>query len=170
MTRVIKTGRKKGPRGQTKPCACGRPECLVEQRPHERPYEFATRIFRDRKCAATKRPRCAAPVFRARLTADQLETLLELARTTMNNTAVAKAVGCDEGTVRRYRKVQLALRRRDRRNGIRSDETVKAIVAEPEDGDKLSRALRFLPRPASCPAPLGVPVILRRELPERIAA
>lgn len=49
----------KGARGMTKPCACGRPGCMVVQRDNEQPCTFRDRLTASRGCANRLRARSA---------------------------------------------------------------------------------------------------------------
>jgi hypothetical protein len=57
----------KGERGMTKPCACGRPGCMVVQRPNEQPCTFRARLTASRGCANRLRALSAEQQAEARI-------------------------------------------------------------------------------------------------------
>jgi transposase len=102
---------------------------------------------------------------------DGITDMAALCATTISSEAAAKRLGVPVAEVVEYRRAFRRKRKMEMQRQARAAAVV-AVAPEPaaiNDGDALSRELRGMPFPVNCSAPLGIPVILRRELPERLA-
>jgi transposase-like protein len=109
---------------------------------------------------------------------DGITDMAALCATSISSEAAAKRLGVPLADVVAYRRAyrrqrKLEMQRESRAAAAAAAPARAAAVVAPDDlhaGDDLSHALRGMPFPVNCSAPLGIPVIVRRELPERLAA